>query len=54
MTSQRQLELASFGQHLFLVPALDVIIVRNGNTPAERDPHVAELVQRIISLFREA
>lgn len=42
------------GQYLFLVPALDLIIVRNGNTPVERRPHVVALVRRIIDLFREA
>jgi CubicO group peptidase (beta-lactamase class C family) len=42
------------GQHVFLVPPLDLIIVRNGNTPEERRPHLVELVRRIIALFREA
>lgn len=40
------------GQYIFLVPALDLIIVRNGETPAERRPHVVSLVQRIIDAFR--
>ena len=42
------------GQYLFVVPALDLIIVRNGNTPVERRPHVAALIRRIIDLFRAA
>ncbi len=40
------------GQYLLLVPALDLIIVRNGNTPAERRPHVMALFGEIIDLFR--
>ena len=40
------------GQYIFLVPALDLIIVRNGHTPAERRPHVLDLVRQIIELFR--
>ncbi len=43
-----------FGQYVFLVPPLDLIIVRNGNTPEERRTHVVELVRRITDLFREA
>ncbi len=42
------------GQYLFLVPPLDLIIVRNGNTPVERRPHVIALVRQIIDLFRRA
>lgn len=42
------------GQYLFVVPALDLIIVRNGNTPVERRPHVAGLIRRIVDLFRAA
>jgi CubicO group peptidase (beta-lactamase class C family) len=41
------------GQYVFLVPPLDLIIVRNGNTPEERRIHVVELVRHIIDLFRE-
>ena len=40
------------GQYIFLVPELDLIIVRNGNTPAERRPAVLDLVRQIIELFR--
>jgi CubicO group peptidase (beta-lactamase class C family) len=40
------------GQYLFIVPALDLIAVRNGNTPAERRPHVLALIRHIIDLFR--
>jgi CubicO group peptidase (beta-lactamase class C family) len=42
------------GQHLFLTPPLDLIVVRNGNTPVERRPHVMALLREIIALFREA
>ena len=41
------------GQYIFLVPALDVIVVRNGQTPAERRQHVVALVRRIIDTFRD-
>ena len=40
------------GQYLVLAPALDLIIVRNGNTPAERRPHVMALIRSIIDRFR--
>jgi hypothetical protein len=36
---------------IMLVPALDLIIVRNGDTPVERRHHVLALVRRIIDLF---
>jgi hypothetical protein len=36
------------------VPALDLIIVRNGDTPVERRHHVLALVRRIIGLFAAA
>ncbi len=39
------------GQLIMLVPALDLIIVRNGDTPVERRHHVMTLVKRIIGLF---
>lgn len=42
------------GQHLVLVPPLDLIIVRNGDTPAERRPQVWAMLRRIIDLFRAA
>lgn len=42
------------GQYTVVVPALDLIIVRNGNTPAERRSHVAAQLRRIIDLFRPA
>ena len=42
------------GQLIMLVPALDLIIVRNGNTPVERRHHVMTLVRRIIGLFGAA
>jgi CubicO group peptidase (beta-lactamase class C family) len=41
------------GQYTFLVPALDLIIVRSGATPAERRDHVVARVQRIIDAFRD-
>lgn len=40
------------GQYLVLVPALDLIIVRNGNTPVERRPHVMALIRSIIDSCR--
>lgn len=40
-------------QYLFLVPALDLIVVRNGNTPIERRPHVVQMIREIIGLFRK-
>ena len=42
------------GQRIYLVPPLDLIIVRNGNTPVERAPHVAAMAREIIDLFRTA
>lgn len=42
------------GQYVLVVPALDLIIVRNGNTPVERRPHVVALFRRIIDRFRSA
>ena len=41
------------GQFAFVVPALDLIVVRNGQTPAERRQHVVALVRRIIDTFRD-
>ncbi len=40
------------GQFIVLVPALDLIVVRNGDTPAERRPHVIAQLRQIIDLFR--
>jgi hypothetical protein len=37
-----------------LVPVLDLIIIRNGDTPVERRHHVMTLVKRIIGLFGAA
>ena len=42
------------GQLLFLVPPLDLIVVRLGATPVERSAHVFALARRIIDLFRDA
>ncbi len=42
------------GQMIMLVPALDLIIVRNGNTPVERRHHVLTVFRRIIGLFGAA
>ena len=42
------------GQRIYLVPPLDLIIVRNGNTPVERAPHVTAMAREIIDLFRGA
>jgi len=42
------------GQALVIVPALDLMVVRNGKTPAERGLHVWQLYERIINLFRAA
>jgi CubicO group peptidase (beta-lactamase class C family) len=41
------------GQYIFLVPALDLIIVRSGETPAERRDHVVARVRQIIDAFRD-
>ncbi len=41
-------------QLICLVPELDLIIVRNGNTPVERRLHVVRMVRKIIDLFRAA
>jgi CubicO group peptidase (beta-lactamase class C family) len=40
------------GQYIFLTPALDLIIVRHGETPAERCPCIVEQSRRIIDIFR--
>ena len=40
------------GQHLLLIPALDLIILRNGDTPAVRGLDLWMLYVRIIDLFR--
>lgn len=42
------------GQNIVLVPALDLIIVRNGETPAERRHHLTALIRQIIDCFRGA
>ena len=42
------------GQMIMLVPALDLIIVRNGNTPVERRHHLMALIKQIIGLFEAA
>ena len=39
---------------MLLVPALDLVILRLGNTPVERRPHVVGLLGQIVSLFAEA
>lgn len=39
------------GQYLLLVPALDLIILRLGNTPVERRGHVVSIMRQIIRLF---
>ena len=41
------------GQFVFVVPALDLIVVRNGQTPVERRQHVVALARRIIDTFRD-
>ena len=40
------------GQYIFIVPALDLIIVRNGDTQTERRPHVRRLIRELIDAFR--
>lgn len=40
------------GQHIVLVPPLDLIIVRNGDTLAERRPQIWAQIRTIIDLFR--
>ena len=42
------------GQYLFLVPALDLVVLRLGQTPVERAPYVFDYMRRIIALFRAA
>lgn len=42
------------GQYCFVVPALDLVVVRNGNTEVARRPHVVGLVRELIDLFRPA
>jgi CubicO group peptidase (beta-lactamase class C family) len=42
------------GQRLMLVPALDVIVVRLGNTPVARRTHLIHLLSQIIDLFARA
>jgi CubicO group peptidase (beta-lactamase class C family) len=39
------------GQYMLLVPALDLIVLRLGNTPVERRSHVVGLMRQIIRLF---
>ncbi len=41
------------GQYIFVVPALDLVVVRSGETPAERGDHVVARVQQIIDAFRD-
>jgi CubicO group peptidase (beta-lactamase class C family) len=40
------------GQYIMVSPALDLIIVRNGETPVERRPHVVSSFRRIMDAFR--
>lgn len=40
------------GQHLLLIPALDLIILRNGDTPVARGLDLWNLYLRVIELFR--
>jgi CubicO group peptidase (beta-lactamase class C family) len=42
------------GQMIMVAPGLDLIIVRNGNTPAARRMHVRQLARDIIALFAGA
>ena len=42
------------GQMIYVVPALDLILVRNGNTPVERRLYMVRLHRQIIDLFRSA
>ena len=42
------------GQMIMVVPGLDLIVVRNGNTPTERRQHVMKLVREIVRLFEHA
>ncbi len=42
------------GQMIYVVPALDLILVRNGNTPVERRLHMVRLHRQIIDLFHSA
>ncbi len=42
------------GQMIYVVPALDLILVRNGNTPIERRLQMVRLHRQIIDLFRRA
>jgi CubicO group peptidase (beta-lactamase class C family) len=39
------------GQHIMIVPALDLIVIRLGNTPVERRIHLFALIRKIIELF---
>lgn len=40
------------GQNIWVAPALDLVIVRNGETPVERRQHLTRLARRIIDVFR--
>ncbi len=40
------------GQYIFVAPALDVIVTRNGETSAASRPNVVELARQIIDVFR--
>ncbi len=42
------------GQYIMLAPALDLIIVRNGNTPTERRHHVMKLFRDLMAVFARA
>jgi len=42
------------GQNIYVVPALDLIIVRHGDTPAERRHHLTALARQVIDCFRGA
>jgi len=42
------------GQLIMAVPALDLVLVRNGNTPQEKTPRLRAIVHDLIELFRAA
>lgn len=39
------------GQYIFVVPALDLVVVRSGETATERRPHVVEHLRRVFDAF---
>jgi CubicO group peptidase (beta-lactamase class C family) len=41
------------GQHILVVPALDLVVVRNGDTPVERRPYLLDLLRMIVNCFRD-